>query len=163
MEEDMNKELIEALDVLEKEKGIDREVIFDAIENSLLSAYKSHVEKVDNIKVNADNVKVNVDRKTGDFSIIVEKRVVEEVTDKTTEITLDEALLINKKLRVGDIANIEVKSKEFGRIVAQNAKNVILQKIREEEKNLIYSQYFEKQSDIVTGIVQRVNDKEFRG
>lgn len=155
----MNKELIEALDVLEKEKGIDREVIFDAIENSLLSAYKSHVEKVDNIKVNADNVKVNVDRKTGDFSIIVEKRVVEEVTDKTTEITLDEALLINKKLRVGDIANIEVKSKEFGRIVAQNAKNVILQKIREEEKNLIYSQYFEKQSDIVTGIVQRVNDK----
>ena len=100
MEEDMNKELIEALDVLEKEKGIDREVIFDAIENSLLSAYKSHVEKVDNIKVNADNVKVNVDRKTGDFSIIVEKRVVEEVTDKTTEITLDEALLINKKLRV---------------------------------------------------------------
>ncbi len=153
----MNKELIEALDVLEKEKGINREVLFEAIENSLLAAYKNHIEKVDNIKVSGENVKVTVSRTTGDFSIIVEKTVVDEVEDKSTQISLEEAQLISRKYQVGDVVNIEVKSKEFGRIATQNAKNVILQKIREEERNSIFEQYFEKQSDIVTGIVQRVN------
>lgn len=153
----MNKELIDALNVLEKEKGINREVLFEAIESSLLSAYKNHIEKVDNIKVNGDNVKVNVNRTTGDFSITVEKEVVEEVEDKSTQISLDEAQLISAKYQVGDLVNIDVKSKEFGRIATQNAKNIILQKIREEERNSIFEQYFEKQSDIVTGIVQRIN------
>lgn len=153
----MNKELIEALDVLEKEKGINREVLFEAIENSLLAAYKNHVEKVDNIKVSGENVKVEVNRTTGDFSIMVEKEVVEEVEDKSAQISVEEAQQINKKYQVGDVVHIEVKSKEFGRIATQNAKNVILQKIREEERNSIFEQYFEKQSDIVTGIVQRIN------
>ena len=110
----MNKELIDALNILEKEKGINREVLFEAIESSLLSAYKNHIEKVDNIKVNGDNVKVNVNRTTGDFSITVEKEVVEEVEDKSTQISLDEAQLISAKYQVGDLVNIDVKSKEFG-------------------------------------------------
>lgn len=153
----MNKELIESLEILEKEKGINKEVIIEAIENSLLAAYKNHIEKVDNLKVSGENVKVNVDRETGDFSIKVEKTVVEEVEDKTTQISLEDALEINKKYKIGDVAIIDVKSKEFGRIATQNAKNVILQKIREEERNSIFEQYFEKQADIVTGIVQRIH------
>ncbi|MBE5926837.1 MAG: transcription termination/antitermination protein NusA [Lachnospiraceae bacterium] len=153
----MNKELIESLEVLEKEKGIDKEVIIEAIENSLFAAYKNHVDKVDNIKITGENVKVNVDRETGEFTIKVEKTVVDEVEDKATQISLDKALEINKKYKVGDVAIIDIETKEFGRIATQNAKNIILQKIREEEKKSIYEQYFEKQSDIVTGIVQRIN------
>ena len=153
----MNKELIESLQILEKEKGINKEVIIEAIENSLLAAYKNHIEKVDNIKVSGENVKVNVNRETGDFSIKVEKEIVEEVQDKSLQISLEDALEINKKYKIGDVAIIDVKSKEFGRIATQNAKNVILQKIREEERNSIFEQYFEKQADIVTGIVQRIN------
>ena len=153
----MNKELIESLEILEKEKGINKEVIIEAIENSLLAAYKNHVEKVDNIKVSGENVKVNVNRQTGDFSIKVEKTVVEEVEDKSTQISLEEAMEISKKYKVDDVVILDIKSKEFGRIATQNAKNVILQKIREEERNSIFEQYFEKQADIVTGIVQRIN------
>ena len=147
----MNKELMEALDMLEKEKEISKETLFDAIENSLITACKNHFGK-------ADNVKVEIDRETCDFVCYAEKTVVEteeEVEDTMLQITLEEALKISKKAKVGEIVKVEIKSKEFGRIATQNAKNVILQKIREEERSVIYSQYYEKAKDVVTGIVQR--------
>ncbi len=144
----MNKELIEALNILEKEKDISKEVLFEAIENSLITACKNHFGK-------ADNVHVTIDRETGDFNVYAEKTVVEEVTDDFLEISLANAKLMDMKYDLGDVVNVEIKSKEFGRIATQNAKNVILQKIREEERKILYSQYYEKEKDIVTGIVQR--------
>ena len=144
----MNKELTEALDILEKEKEISKETLFEAIENSLLTACKNHFGK-------ADNIKVEIDRDTCDFLCYAEKEVVEEVEDDCLQISLEDAQAISKKAQLGDIIRVEIKSKEFGRIATQNAKNVILQKIREEERSVIYNQYFEKEKDIVTGIVQR--------
>ena len=147
----MNKELLEALDILEKEKDISKETLFEAIENSLLTACKNHFGK-------ADNVKVEIDRDTCDFLVYAEKEVVsvaEDVIDPVLQISLDDAQKIAKKAAIGDMIHVEIKSKEFGRIATQNAKNVILQKIREEERSVIYNQYFEKEKDVVTGIVQR--------
>jgi len=147
----MNKELIEALNILEKEKDISKEILFEAIENSLLTACKNHFGK-------ADNVKVEIDRETGDFLVYAEKEIVEtkeEVADPLLQIALEDAIELSKKAQVGDILNVEIKSKEFGRIATQNAKNVILQKIREEERSAVYNQYFEKEKDVITGVVQR--------
>ncbi len=147
----MNKELLEALDILEKEKEISKETLFDAIENSLMTACKNHFEKVDNITV-------SVDRDTCDFLVYATKEIVatpDEVDDKDLQICLDDAIQISKKAKVGETVNVEIKSKEFGRIATQNAKNVILQKIREEERSVVYNQFFEKEKDVVTGIVQR--------
>ena len=147
----MNKELVEALNALEKEKEISKETLFDAIENSLITACKNHFGK-------ADNVKVEINRETGDFLCYAEKEVVEtkeEVEDDLMQIALEDAVKHSKKAKVGDMLNVEIKSKEFGRIATQNAKNVILQKIREEERSVIYGQYYEKEKDVVTGIVQR--------
>lgn len=147
----MNNELMEALEILEKEKEISRETLFEAIENSLITACKNHFGK-------ADNVKVEINRETGDFLCYAEKEVVEtrdEVEDSMTQIALADAQELSKKAQVGDILNVEIKSREFGRIATQNAKNVILQKIREEERSVIYNQYFEKEKDVVTGVVQR--------
>jgi len=147
----MNKELVEALNALEKEKEISKETLFEAIENSLITACKNHFGK-------ADNVKVEINRETGDFLCYAEKEVVataEEVEDDLLQICIDDAVKVSKKAKVGDILKVEIKSKEFGRIATQNAKNVILQKIREEERSVIYGQYYEKEKDVVTGIVQR--------
>lgn len=144
----MNKELMEALDILEKEKDIPKETLFDAIENSLLTACKNHFGK-------ADNVRVEIDKETCDFLCYAEKEVVEEVEDDVLQISLRDAQEISQKAQLGDILHVEIKSKEFGRIATQNAKNVILQKIREEERSVIYNQYYEKEKDVVTGIVQR--------
>ena len=148
----MNKELIEALNTLEKEKEISKETLLEAIENSLLTACKNHFGK-------SDNFKVSIDRETGDFQVISQKEVVEEVTDTVSQISLAEAKMINPKYDLGDTVNQEVKSKDFGRIAIQVAKNVILQKIREEERNVLYNQYFSKEKDIVTGVVQRYSNK----
>ncbi len=147
----MNKELMEALDILEKEKEISKDTLFEAIENSLMTACKNHFGK-------ADNVKVEIDRDTCEFLCYAEKEVVEtkeEVEDECLQICLEDAKELSKKAKVGDILNVEIKSKEFGRIATQNAKNVILQKIREEERSVIYNQYYEKEKDVVTGVVQR--------
>jgi N utilization substance protein A len=147
----MNKELMEALDILEKEKEISKETLFEAIENSLITACRNHFGK-------ADNVKVEIDRNTCDFLVYAEREVVEtkeDVLDDCLQIAYDDAKEISKKVKVGDILNVPIKSKEFGRIATQNAKNVILQKIREEERSVIYNQYFEKEHDVVTGVVQR--------
>jgi N utilization substance protein A len=147
----MNKELMEALDILEKEKEISKETLFEAIENSLLTACKNHFGK-------ADNVTVQINRETCDFLVYATKDIVatpEEVEDEVTQICIDDAIQISKDAVIGDTINVEIKSKEFGRIATQNAKNVILQKIREEERSVVYNQFFEKEKDVVTGIVQR--------
>ncbi len=147
----MSKELKEALDALEKEKNISKETLFDAIENSLVTACKNNFGK-------AENVKVEVDRITCDFHVYAQKTIVEtedDVMDPMLEISLDEARKIDRKLMVDDIVNVPLNSKSFGRIATQNAKNVILQKIREEERDAVCKEYYEKEHDIVTGVVQR--------
>ena len=144
----MNKELIEALEVLEKEKNISKATLLEAIENSLLTACKNHFGK-------ADNVKVVINPTTGDFSVYAEKEVVEEVEDPLTQICLAEAKLKNPKYYLGDVVQCPIESKSFGRIATQNAKNVILQKIREEERSQQFTEWYSKEKDIVTGIVQR--------
>ena len=141
----MNKELIEALNALEKEKEISKEKLLSAIETSLLTACKNHF----------GNFKVTINRETGDFKVIAEKEVVDDVTDDTTQISLADAKMINAKYDIGDMVNIEVKSKDFGRIAIQVAKNVILQTIREEERNVLFDQYSSKEKEVVTGVVQR--------
>jgi len=144
----MNKALLEALDALEKEKQIPRDVLFDAIENSLLTACKNHFGK-------ADNMKVELDRETCDYFLYAEKEVVKDVEDPVTQISLEDAHKIDADAGVGDTVKVEIKSQEFGRIAAQNARNVITQKIREEERSVVYNIFNEKERDIVTGIVQR--------
>ena len=144
----MNTELLEALNILEKEKSISKDTLLEAIEQSLLQACKNHFGK-------ADNIKVNINHETCDFSVFAEKTVVEEVLDPVTEISLADAKMMHSQYALGDVVNVEVKSKEFGRIATQNAKNVILQKIREEERKVIFNEYYGKERDIVTGIVQR--------
>ena len=144
----MNTELMEALNVLEREKNISKETLLEAIEQSLIQACKNHFGK-------ADNVKVNINSETGDFSVFAEKTVVEQVEDPVMEISLANAKMMDSKYELGDVANVEIKSREFGRIATQNAKNVILQKIREEERKVLYNEYYEKEREVVTGIVQR--------
>ena len=143
-----NNELIEALNILEQEKNISKETLLEAIENSLITACKNHFGK-------SENVKVNIDPETCEYHVFQEKKVVEKVEDPVEEISLVNAKMIDSKYELDDIVNVEVKSKEFGRIATQNAKNVILQKIREEERKVLFDEYYSKEKDIVTGIVQR--------
>lgn len=144
----MNTELLGALEILEKEKNISKDTLLDAIEQSLIQACKNHYGK-------ADNVKVSIDPQTCDFSVYAERTVVEQVEDPVMEISLENALKISARAEVGDLIKVPINSKEFGRIATQNAKNVILQKIREEERKVLYNQYYGKEKDVVTGIVQR--------
>lgn len=144
----MNNELLEALNALEKEKDISKDTLLEAIEQSLIQACKNHFGK-------ADNIKVYINPQTCEFHVQAEKTVVETVEDDVTEISLTNAMMIDSKYALGDIVNVEIKSKEFGRIATQNAKNVILQKIREEERKVLYNQYYGKEREVVTGIVQR--------
>lgn len=144
----MNTELMEALNILEKEKNISKEVLLEAIEQSLIQACKNHFGK-------ADNVKVSINPETCDFSVYAEKTVVENVEDPILEISLTNAKMMDTKYEVGDTVHVSIQSKQFGRIATQNAKNVILQKIREEERKVLYDEYFQKERDVVTGVVQR--------
>ena len=159
----MNKELILAIEALEKGNGIDKEIMFDAIEKSLMDEYKAEFDK-------ADNGRVVLDRRTGDFHIYSDRTVVEEVevpefldTKKGkyvsgTEIALADARKIKPACQLGDVITIEVKSEEFSRKAAKNAKNTIVQTIREQEKNALYNELHAKEKEIVTGVVQRIND-----
>ena len=149
----MSKELMEALDILEKEKNISKKTLLETIENSLISACKNNFGT-------ADNVTVTIDPKTCDYTVIQEKEVVEKLEkptleEKATKISLADARQIDPDYSVGDRAQVPVKSKEFGRIATGVAKNVILQKIREEERKVIYNDYFTNEKDIVTGVFQR--------
>ena len=143
-----NNELLEALNIIEQEKNISKETLLEAIENSLVTACKNHFGK-------SENVKVSIDPQTCEFHVFQEKTVVETVEDPVEQISLVNAKMIDSKYEIGDVVNVEVQSKEFGRIATQNAKNVILQKIREEERKVLFDQYYSKEKDVVTGVVQR--------
>jgi len=147
---DAGKELIEALNKLEKEKDISKEILLETIENSLLAACKNEFGK-------ADNISVNINRESGEVKVFATKTIVEEVEDPTIELTLEQAKKTNgrKKFAVGDEVLVEVTPKNFGRIAAGKAKQVVVQRIREEERKSIYDQFYGKSRDVVTGIVQR--------
>lgn len=147
----MNSDLKVALDMLEREREISREALFEAIKNSLVTACRNHFKS-------ADNVRVEIDEDTCEFHVIATKEVIEladDVMDPAIEISWDEAKEIDPQVQPGGFVEVEINSKEFGRIATQNAKNVITQKIREEERNVIYNQFFEKKADVITGVVQR--------
>lgn len=147
----MNKELLEALDLLEKEKDIRRETLLEAISASLATACKNHFG-------NDANVKVEIDPETCDYKCYSMMEVVDDDTiefNPSAMLYLDEAQEVNPDAKIGDVLKFEIESKDFGRIASQNAKNVILQKIREEERNVICNQYVDRKGEIVTGIVQR--------
>ena len=144
----MNKELMESMNILEKEYNISKDTLLEAIENSLLTACKNHFGK-------ADNVKVIIDPDGCDYSVYMEKEVVETVEDPITQISLADARMIAPRHVLGDIVQIPIDSHDFGRIATQNAKNVILQKIREESRKSQLSEWQCKEKEVVTGIVQR--------
>jgi N utilization substance protein A len=146
-------DLIQALNQVAKEKGIDKDVIFDAIEMSLITACKKNFGK-------SDNIKVVIDRKTGSVNVYAQKRVVEKVTDDTMEITLEAAKKLNDKARLDDCVDIIIMPKNFGRISAQTAKQMVLQKFREAEREILYNEYIAKERDVVTGIVQRKEHRD---
>ncbi|HEY8418602.1 MAG TPA: transcription termination factor NusA [Limnochordales bacterium] len=148
----MNLELVGALNELEKERGISKEILREAIEAAIVSAYKRHYGS-------AENVRVVLDDRTGRLRVYALKDVVEEVQDDATEISLAEAQSINPNYKLHDVAEIEVTPKDFGRIAAQTAKQVVVQRIREAERNLIYEEYANRVGDIVTGIVQRIDHR----
>ncbi len=144
----MNAEFIEALNQIEKEKGISKDILIETIEISLVTACKNNFGT-------AQNIKVEIDRDKGDVSVYAEKEIVEVVEDKQLTISLEDANAIDPKLNLGDIIQIEITPKNFGRIAAQKAKQVVVQKIREAEREVIYNQYITKEKDVITGIIQR--------
>lgn len=129
------KELIKALDDIEKEKGISKDILLEAIENSLVAACKNEYGK-------ADNIRVTMNRETGEVKVFADKTVVEEVEDPEMEISVADARLKNKFYDPGDIVHVEIVPKNFGRIAAQKAKQVVVQKIREEERKSLYNEYY---------------------
>ncbi|PKM96073.1 MAG: transcription termination/antitermination protein NusA [Firmicutes bacterium HGW-Firmicutes-1] len=144
----MNAEFILALNQIEKEKGISKDILIEAIENSLITACKNNYGT-------SQNIKVNIDREKGDVVVYAEKEVVETVEDPHLTISLEKAKEIDKAYEIGDIVNIEVTPKNFGRIAAGKAKQVVVQKIREAERDVLFNQYITKEKEIVTGIIQR--------
>lgn len=149
----MNSEFLNALDQIEKEKNISKDILLDAIDAALVSAYKR------NYNTSHGNVVVNIDRDSGEVKVFVQKEVVEQVDDPMTQISLDDAAKISGKYELGDIVNIEDAPAEFGRIAAQTAKQVVMQRIKEAERTLIYDEFSEKEHQLLTGVVQRIEKK----
>ena len=145
-----NKELILALEQLEKENGIKKEYLLESIESALVLAYKKNFNA-------SENVKVEMDENTGATHIYSVKEIVDEVEDSVTQITKEQAKKINKSLKVGDQVDIEIVPKNFGRIAAQTAKQVIMQKIREETRNVLYAEYSDRKGEIVSGMIQKAD------
>lgn len=148
----MNNEFMIAINELVKEKGISKEVLIEAIESALVSAYKKNYGT-------SQNVRVDIDRETGDVDVLMRRDVVEEVEDEFTEISLEEALEIDPRYQVGDAVEYQVTPKDFGRIAAQTAKQVVVQRIREAERGMIFDSYINRQGDLITGIVQRISNE----
>lgn len=144
----MSAELIQALDQLEKEKGINKEVLIEAIEAALISAYKRNFGST-------QNVKIYIDRDTGDVKVYALKRVTSSPEEENGDISLEAAQKIDASYVEDDIAEIEVTPRKFGRIAAQTAKQVVMQRIREAERGIIFDEFYNKEGDIVTGIIQR--------
>lgn len=148
----MNSEFLEALRDLEKEKGIAVDVLLEAIEAALLSAYKRNFGSL-------QNARVHIDRDTGDYKVYSQRTVVEEVEDDRVEISLEEARKVDPRFNLGDVVENEVTPRNFGRIAAQTAKQVVVQRIREAERNIIFEEFSNREGDILTGIVQRIENK----
>lgn len=146
----MNKEFMKAVEELEKEKEISKELLIDAIESALVSAYKKNYGT-------SQNVRVNIDKETGDIDVFMRREIVELPTDEFSEISLDEARELSKIYELGDVVESKVTPKDFGRIAAQTAKQVVVQRIREAERGMIYDDFSNRQGEIATGIIQRVN------
>ena len=149
---DKGREFMEAFQELGKEKGVAPAVIFDAIEAALISAYKRNFNS-------AQNVRVFLDRTTGSYHVYAIKTIVDNVENEITEISLSEARKTKADYEVGDILEVEVTPANFGRIAAQTAKQVVVQRIREAERGIIYEEFSNRESDILTGIVQRIEAK----
>lgn len=151
----MNKEFILAVEELEKEKQISKDLLIDAIESALVSAYKKNYGT-------SQNVRVNINRETGDIDVFMRKDIVDEVFDPFVEVDVKEAQEIDPNYEVGDVIEYQVTPKDFGRIAAQTAKQVVVQRIREAERGMIYDDYINRQSEIINGVIQRVsNDTVF--
>jgi len=148
----MNTQLLEALADLMREKGISKEVIMEAIEAALVSAYKRNFGQ-------AQNVRVDLNMDTGTIRVLARKDVVEEVTDPRLEISLEEAQRLNPNYQIGDVVELEVTPRDFGRIAAQTAKQVVTQRVREAERSIIYAEFVDREEDIMTGIVQRIDPR----
>ncbi len=148
----MNREFIDAIDALEKEKDISKDILIDAIESALVSAYKKNYGT-------SQNVRVNIDRDEGDIDVFMQKDVVEEVEDDMIEISLEEALEIDPRYEAGDVVEYQVTPRDFGRIAAQTAKQVVVQRIREAERGMIFDDYITRQGEIITGTVQRISNE----
>ncbi|MDI3538007.1 MAG: transcription termination/antitermination protein NusA [Bacillota bacterium] len=148
----MNQEFLEALDQLEKERGIKKEVLLEALEAALVSAYKKNFSS-------AQNVRVQIDRNTGEVKVFARKVVVDKVEDPRLEVSLEEAKEIDPRYEIEDILEFEVTPREFGRIAAQNAKQVVVQRIREAERGIIYEEFADREGDIITGIIQKFEQK----
>ena len=148
----MSVEFMRAIDDLVKEKGISREVLIDAIESALVSAYKKNYGT-------SQNVRVTIDRETGDVDVLMRRDVVEEVEDEFTEISLEDALEIDPRYQVGDVVEYQVTPRDFGRIAAQTAKQVVVQRIREAERGMIFDNYISRQGELITGVVQRISNE----
>ena len=148
----MNMEFIEALQELEKQKGISAEVLLEAIEAALISAYKKNFGSL-------QNVRVHIERATGEIKVFARKTVVEEVSDSRAEVNVEEARKSNPNYELGDVVEYEVTPRDFGRIAAQTAKQVVVQRIREAERGLIYDEFINREGDISTGVVQRIEQK----
>lgn len=151
----MNREFIKAVEELEKEKEISKDLLIEAIESALVSAYKKNYGT-------SQNVRVNINKETGDIDVFMRKEIVAEVEDDQLEVSIEDAREIDPKYEVGDVIERQVTPRDFGRIAAQTAKQVVVQRIREAERGLIYDDYSNRQSEIVTGIIQRIsNDTVF--
>ena len=148
----MNKDLLYVIEQIGREKGIDKEVLFEALESALLSASKKTMGA-------ADNVRMHLDRHTGALRVFARKKVVEAVVDPKLELSVDEARKLNSEARLEDELELELAPQEFGRIAAQTAKQVILQRVRDAERDAIYSEFIDKESKIVRGIVHRVEKR----
>jgi N utilization substance protein A len=148
----MSAELLQALEQLEKERGIDKEILIDALEQALISAYKRNFGS-------AQNVEVNIERSTGEIRVYALKTIVEEVNDSATEMSLEQAKRFGADFEIGDIVEVEVTPRKFGRIAAQTAKQVIMQRIREAERGIIFDEFSNREEDIVNGIVSRFDKK----
>ncbi|WMM26582.1 transcription termination factor NusA [Tissierella sp. MB52-C2] len=146
----MNGDFINALREIQKEKGISEEIIFDALESALISSYKKNFGA-------SQNVEVEMDRTTGKVKVIALKEVVEEIDNEYLEISLDEAKQIDDKFQIGDFVKIEITPKDFGRIAAQTAKQVVIQRIRDAERDVIFDEFINRENEIITGQVQRIS------
>lgn len=146
----MKAEFIEALEEIEKDKGISKDIIFEALEAALISGYKKNFGS-------SQNVEVEIHKITGDVKVYAAKNVVEQVEDELLEISLEEAKKIDTKYEIDDIVKVEVTPKDFGRIAAQTAKQVVMQKIKEAEREVIFEEFVDRENEIVTGQIQRIS------